>query len=97
MTLDDLRTLASDPDRQEPEILSLEGMTYIVRVGEELLCRAEGTTLQFNSAHAAGRALAAAGIEQGWLVHRSPYDEMIGRGDTTPPEPLRVPMRFSTV
>lgn len=101
MTLSDLRRSAREPARldtlPEPEILSIEGALYIVRIGDEMLTtRPGGEPLRFRSAWAAGRALGEAGLRRGWLVHESAYDEMLGRADEgqPPPAPLRTSMRF---
>jgi hypothetical protein len=90
------RVDAGDPV-PEPEILSVEGLVYVVRIGEETLVDSrEGTPVRFPSVYAAACALGRIGLERGWLVHASPYDEMIGRPDEDlpPPQPLRTPVAF---
>jgi len=81
----------------EPEIHSVEGVVYVVQIGDEIVTGGrDGVPLRFPSVYAASRALGRAGLERGWLVHASPYDEMIGRADegAPPPAPLRTPVTF---
>jgi len=80
------------------EILSLDGVIYLVLIDDEPLRKRsrDAHPVQFPSAHAAGRALYQLGLREGVLRHHSPFDEMIGRGDDgPPPAPLRTPLRFS--
>jgi hypothetical protein len=98
VSLDDLRRRRDAGSPVEPEIHSIDGRVYIVRVGDQTLSgRGASTPLHFPSAWAAGRALGRIGLERGWLVHSSPYDEMIGRSDEHEPSPppLRTALRFS--
>lgn len=83
-------------DLPEPEIHSVEGVVYVVQVDGELLERDGGLPLRFPSVYAASRTLGAIGLDRGWLIHASPYDEMIGRADegAPPPAPLRTPVAF---
>ena len=97
LSLDDLRRRSEAGHPIEPEIHSIEGRVYIVRVnGETLSGNRAGDPLHFPSSWAACRALGRLGLERGWLVHSSPYDEMIGRSDEhdAPPPPLRTTLRF---
>lgn len=99
VSLDDLRRRSEAGTPVEPEIHSIEGRVYIVRVdGETLTGRGRGASdpLRFPSSWAACHALGRIGLERGWLVHSSPYDEMIGRSDEhdAPPAPLRTALRF---
>jgi hypothetical protein len=98
MNLDDLKRRVVRGASPTAEIHAFEGMIYLVRIDDETLMEIErpNRTLHFRSAEAAARALARAGIERGWLVHASAYDEMIGRPDegAPPPAPLRTPMAF---
>lgn len=96
MTLEQLRNALVQGQHPKAEIISIDGMIYLVHIDGEPID--DGTVpLQFRSSHAAGRTLHELGLREGWLIHQCPYDEMIGRGDTAPPAPLRLPMRFSPV
>jgi len=101
MTLEELRRQRAAGDRHEAEIISVDGAIYLVRLGgERMLTAATGTEpLRFRSAYAAGQALGEAGVDAGWLVHESPYDEMIGRPDEALPRPapLRTRMTFEKI
>lgn len=100
MTLMELRRRLAAGQEPEAEIISVEGMVYVVRLaGESLLSDDHGDTLRFPSAYAAGRLLSAAGLTRAWLLHHSPYDEMVGRPDEAlpAPGPLRTPMQLPTV
>lgn len=98
MTLSELKRRVARGERPEPEIHSVEGVIYVVHVGDEVLTGAgEARALRFPSVHAASHALGRAGLARGWLIHSSPYDEMIGRPDESapPPAPLRTPLAFT--
>jgi hypothetical protein len=98
MKYKDLKRRVSRGERPEAEIHSVEGMLYLVRIDDETLLESGGSgrALRFPSAEAAARALGRLGLERGWLVHASPYDEMVGRPDEglPPPAPLRTPLAF---
>lgn len=98
MKVDELERDVADGASPEPEILSVEGAVYIVRIGEEVLADDKGT-LRFPSVFAASRTLGDIGLERGWLVHASAYEEMVGRADegAVPPKPLRTPVTFRTL
>ncbi len=101
MTLDELRRQLAAGSRYEAEIISVEGAIYLVRLGGESMLTAATSPepLRFRSAFAAGQALGEAGVDAGWLVHESPYDEMIGRTDEALPRPgpLRTRMTFGKI
>ncbi|MDA0955227.1 MAG: DUF6482 family protein [Proteobacteria bacterium] len=93
-----LRTAVAQGTPPTAEILSLDGVIYLVLIDDEPLRKRsrDAHPVQFPSAHAAGRALYQLGLREGVLRHHSPFDEMIGRGDDgPPPAPLRTPLRFS--
>lgn len=95
MTLEQLRRRIAAGERPEAEIISVEGMVYVVRLdSENMLTDAQTEVLRFPSAHAASKALSQIGLANAWLVHHSPYDEMIGRSDADlpKPDPLRTRM-----
>ncbi|HSG90266.1 MAG TPA: DUF6482 family protein [Pseudomonadales bacterium] len=97
MTLSELKRSVAAGARPQPEIHSIEGLVYVVHVGDDVLTPSRDTrALRFPSLFAASQALGRIGIERGWLVHASPYDEMIGRHDEgmPPPQPLRTPVAF---
>lgn len=97
MTVDELKRRLETGDQPEPEIHSVEGILYFVRIDDDTLTASrDRQPLRFPSAHAAGHALGQLGISRGWLIHSSPYDEMIGRSDegAVPPAPLRTPLGF---
>lgn len=98
MTVDELERRLAAGEQPEPEIHSVEGVVYFVRIGDDTLTANQGELpLRFPSAHAASLTLGKLGISRGWLVHSSPYDEMIGRPDESaaPPAPLRTALSFS--
>lgn len=98
MTLSELKRRVARGERPEPEIHSVEGVVYVVHVDDEVLTPARSErALRFPSVYAASHALGRTGLERGWLVHASPYDEMIGRPDEglAPPAPLRTPVAFA--
>ncbi|MCC5887183.1 MAG: hypothetical protein JJT88_12190 [Gammaproteobacteria bacterium] len=100
MTLEQLRRRLAAGENPEAEIISVEGMVYVVRVdADHMLTDGEAQSLRFRSAHAASKALGQAGLASAWLVHHSPYDEMVGRFDEAlpRPEPLRTRMTFREV
>lgn len=95
MTLEQLRRRLASGEVPQAEIISVEGMLYVVRLdSEDMLTDGGSESLRFNSAHAASKALGRAGLTEAWLVHHSPYDEMVGRPDAglPKPEPLRTRM-----
>ena len=98
MTLKELRQKHSRGSQEAVEIISVEGAVYLVRLGKEHILTGpdDRQPIRFPSAWAAGRALGEAGLSEGWLVHASPYDEMIGRPDEALPRPapLRTRMTF---
>jgi hypothetical protein len=97
VTLSELKRRVARGDSPEPEIHSVEGVVYVVHVDDDVLTDTrDRQTLRFPSLFAASRALGRAGLERGWLVHASPYDEMVGRPDEADPRPapLRTPVSF---
>lgn len=97
MTLSELKRRVARGEQHEPEIHSVEGVVYVVHVADDVLTPAgDSKALRFPSLFAASRALGKAGLERGWLVHASPYDEMVGRPDEADPRPapLRTPVAF---
>ena len=97
MTLSELRRGVARGTLHEIEIHSIEGVVYVVHVDDDLLTESRGSrAMRFPSAFAAARALGRVGARDGWLVHASPYDEMIGRPDegNARPAPLRTRLRF---
>lgn len=95
MTLEQLRRRLAAGEVPQAEIISVEGMLYVVRLdAEDMLTDSGAESLRFKSAHAASKALGQAGLAEAWLVHHSPYDEMVGRADAAlpRPEPLRTRM-----
>lgn len=100
MTLEQLRRRLAARDCTEAEIIAVEGMLYVVRIdAQDMLTDSKAESLRFPSAHAAGKALSEAGLDSAWLVHHSPYDEMVGRVDEALPKPapLRTRMSFGEV
>lgn len=98
MTLEQLRRRLAAGEIPQAEIISVEGMLYVVRLDAgDMLTDAEDKSLRFRSAHAASTALGEAGVAEAWLVHHSPYDEMVGRADADlpKPDPLRTRMTYS--
>ncbi len=98
MTLAELRERCARGNPPEAEIISVEGLVYIVRLDSERMLTATqeaGDTLRFRSAYAAARALRQAGIDSAWLVHQSPYDEMVGRQDEHLPGPAPLRTRIT--
>jgi len=97
MTLAELRRTVARGNHPEIEVHSVEGVIYVVHVDDDVLTEPRSDrAMRFPSAFAAARALGRVGIEAGWLVHASPYDEMIGRADegNERPAPLRTRLRF---
>ena len=97
MTLEELRRRLAAGNAPEAEIISVEGMVYVVRLdAEHMLTDGDAKSLRFPSAHAASKALGHLGLSNAWLVHHSPYDEMVGRADADLPRPgpLRTRMTF---
>jgi len=100
MTLEQLRRRLAAGDIPEAEIISVEGMLYVIRLdAEEMLTDSQAESLRLRSAHAASKALGQAGLVEAWLVHHSAYDEMLGCPDETQPkpDPLRTRMIFQEV
>ncbi len=100
MTLTQLRRNLASGQAPEAEVISVEGMIYLVRIDAEHMLTAseeDSAPLRFPSAYAAGRALQQAGLGVAWLVHHSPYDEMVGRADEglPQPKPLRTRMAIA--
>jgi len=97
MTLEQLRRRLAAGESPDAEIISVEGVVYVVRVdARHMLTDTQAESLRFHSAHAASKALGKVGLSQAWLVHHSPYDEMVGRPDEALPRPapLRTRMTF---
>ena len=97
MTLSELKRRVARGETPEPEIHSVEGVVYVVHLADDVLTHTrEGQALRFPSLVAASRALGRAGLARGWLVHASPYDEMVGRPDEADPRPapLRTAVTF---
>ncbi len=100
MTLEQLRRRLAAGEQPQAEIISVEGMLYIIRLdAQDILTDTQARSLRFYSAHAASKALSKAGLAHAWLVHHSPYDEMVGRADESLPQPapLRTRMTFQEV
>lgn len=98
MTLAELQERCTRGAPPEVEIISVEGLIYIVRIDADRLLtktRDAADTLRFRSVYAAGKALARAGVGSAWLVHQSPYDEMVGRPDEHLPHPAPLRTRVT--
>lgn len=91
VTLDQLR------DREIPRLVvrsvtmavctvevELEGKTHV-------LCGRDGQVMRFNGVDHARNSLSELKVRDAFLLHDSPYDEMVGLSDA-PSEPIWVPL-----
>jgi hypothetical protein len=100
MTLEQLRRRLDAGECPQAEIISVEGMVYVIRLDAvDMLTDDNAESLRFPSAHAASKTLGKLGLVDAWLIHHSPYDEMVGRADADlpKPDPLRTRMSFREV
>lgn len=83
MDIDELGERITAGETWEAEILSVTPMIYIVRLlsGERTVPLQEnGSNRVFRNIIEAGKALAASGLQAGYLVHESVDDEMTAGG-----------------
>ncbi len=83
MDIEELGQRITDGETWEAEILSVTPMIYIVRLlsdGRTVPLQEDGSNRVFRNVMDAGKALAASGLQAGYLVHESVDDEMSSGG-----------------
>lgn len=60
------------------------------------LVDSKGLVQRFMGAEQANNQLTTLSTDQAYLIHDSPYGEMVGQPDGQPPEPIRVPYNWRT-